>query len=56
MEKVAILPIGGYVKFYGDEDPSGKKLEASDNIDSDKNFSQKSVWKKIANYCCWSII
>ena len=28
--RVAILPIGGYVKFYGDEDPSGKKLEASD--------------------------
>ena len=46
--RVAILPIGGYVKFYGDEDPSGKKLEASDNIDSDKNFHNKSVWKKIA--------
>ena len=46
--RVAILPIGGYVKFYGDEDPSGKKLEASDNIDDDKNFHNKSVWKKIA--------
>ena len=46
--RVAILPIGGYVKFYGDEDPSGKKLEASDNIDSDKNFHNKSGWKKIA--------
>ena len=46
--RVAILPIGGYVKFYGDEDPSGKKLEVSDNIDSDKNFHNKSVWKKIA--------
>ena len=46
--RVAILPIGGYVKFYGDEDPSGKKLEASDNFDSDKNFHNKSVWKKIA--------
>jgi len=46
--RVAILPIGGYVKFYGDEDPSGKKLETSDNIDSDKNFHNKSVWKKIA--------
>ncbi len=46
--RVAILPIGGYVKFYGDEDPSGKKLEASDNIDNDKNFHNKSVWKKIA--------
>ena len=46
--RVAILPIGGYVKFYGDEDPSGKKSEVSDNIDSDKNFHNKSVWKKIA--------
>ena len=46
--RVAILPIGGYVKFYGDEDPSGKKLESSDNIESDKNFHNKSVWKKIA--------
>ena len=46
--RVAILPIGGYVKFYGDEDPSGKKLEALDNIDNDKNFHNKSVWKKIA--------
>ena len=46
--RVAILPIGGYVKFYGDEDPSGKKLETSDNIDGDKNFHNKSVWKKIA--------
>ena len=46
--RVAILPIGGYVKFYGDEAPSGKRSEASENIKDDMNFHNKSVWKKIA--------
>tara|TARA_Y100001970_G_scaffold165187_1_gene201859 strand:+ start:7280 stop:8404 length:1125 start_codon:yes stop_codon:yes gene_type:complete len=46
--RVAILPIGGYVKFYGDENPSGKKSETSENVEDDKNFHNKSVWKKIA--------
>ena len=46
--RVAILPIGGYVKFYGDEDPSGKKLEVSEYIKDHMNFHNKSVWKKIA--------
>ena len=46
--RVAILPIGGYVKFYGDEDPSGKKSEISENIKDHMNFHNKSVWKKIA--------
>ena len=46
--RIAILPIGGYVKFYGDEDPSGKKLKLSENNMDDKNFHNKSVWKKIA--------
>ena len=46
--RVAILPIGGYVKFYGDEDPSGKKSKLSENNMDDKNFHNKSVWKKIA--------
>ena len=26
------LPLGGYVKFYGDEDPSGKKTEFNTTI------------------------
>ncbi|MBV44438.1 MAG: RIP metalloprotease RseP [Rhodobiaceae bacterium] len=48
--RVALLPIGGYVKFYGDADLTGKK---SPNLDlredkDDKNFHTKSVWKKIA--------
>ncbi len=46
--RIAILPIGGYVKFYGDEDPSGKKLKVTENIKDDMNFHNKSVWKKIA--------
>ena len=46
--RIAILPIGGYVKFYGDEDPSGKKSKISEDIKDDKNFHNKSVWKKIA--------
>ena len=46
--RVAILPIGGYVKFSGDEDPSGKKSEVSENIKDHMNFHNKSVWKKIA--------
>ena len=45
--RVAILPIGGYVKFYGDEDPSGKKSEVSENIKDHMNFHNKSDWKKI---------
>ncbi len=46
--RIAILPIGGYVKFFGDEDPSGKKSKLSENNMDDKNFHNKSVWKKIA--------
>ena len=46
--RIAILPIGGYVKFYGDEDPSGKKSKGSENVKDDMNFHNKSVWKKIA--------
>ena len=46
--RIAILPIGGYVKFYGDEDPSGKKSKLSESNMDDKNFHNKSVWKKIA--------
>lgn len=46
--RIAILPIGGYVKFYGDEDPTGKKSHSSDDKVSDQNFHNKSVWKKIA--------
>ena len=46
--RIAILPIGGYVKFYGDEDPTGKKSYSSDDKVNDQNFHNKSVWKKIA--------
>ena len=48
--RVALLPIGGYVKFYGDADLTGKKSPNSDSGEDkdDKNFHTKSVWKKIA--------
>jgi len=46
--RIAILPIGGYVKFYGDENPAGKQSNSSNYKDSDQNFHTKSVWKKIA--------
>ena len=48
--RVALLPIGGYVKFYGDADLTGKKSPNSDlgEDKDDKNFHTKSVWKKIA--------
>ena len=48
--RVALLPIGGYVKFYGDADLTGKKSPNSDlgEDEDDKNFHTKSVWKKIA--------
>ena len=46
--RIAILPIGGYVKFYGDEDPTGKKSHSNDDKANDQNFHNKSVWKKIA--------
>ena len=46
--RIAILPIGGYVKFFGDENPSGKRSSITGSIENDKNFHTKSVWKKIA--------
>ena len=46
--RIAILPIGGYVKFYGDEDPTGKKSHSTEDKANDQNFHNKSVWKKIA--------
>ena len=40
--RIAILPIGGYVKFYGDEDPTGKKSHSNDDKANDQNFHNKS--------------
>ena len=45
--RVALFPIGGYVKFKGDEDLSGKRDKNISTYHSD-NFHSKSVWQKIA--------
>ena len=45
--RVALFPVGGYVKFKGDEDLSGKK-DKSTSVKDSENFHSKSVWQKIA--------
>ena len=45
--RIALFPVGGYVKFRGDEDLSGKK-DLSSVVDDSENFHSKSVWQKIA--------
>jgi len=45
--RVALFPVGGYVKFKGDEDLSGKK-DNSTSVKDSENFHSKSVWQKIA--------
>ena len=45
--RVALFPVGGYVKFKGDEDLSGKK-DATSSVSDSENFHSKSVWQKIA--------
>ena len=45
--RVALFPIGGYVKFKGDEDLSGKR-DKDISIEHSDNFHSKSVWQKVA--------
>jgi len=45
--RVALFPVGGYVKFKGDEDLSGKRDKNISTEHSD-NFHSKSVWQKVA--------
>ena len=45
--RVALFPVGGYVKFKGDEDLSGKR-DKSISIKQSDNFHSKSVWQKVA--------
>ena len=45
--RIALFPVGGYVKFKGDEDLSGKK-DLSSSVNDSENFHSKSVWQKIA--------
>tara|TARA_B100000676_G_scaffold250041_1_gene254414 strand:+ start:2102 stop:3241 length:1140 start_codon:yes stop_codon:yes gene_type:complete len=45
--RVALFPVGGYVKFKGDEDLSGKR-DKNISTDQSDNFHSKSVWQKVA--------
>nr|WP_281354724.1 RIP metalloprotease RseP [Roseospira navarrensis] len=48
--KVAALPLGGYVKFFGDADASSATTDSRDLTDEEKrvSFHHKSVWQRIA--------
>jgi len=45
--RIALFPIGGYVKFKGDEDLSGKR-DKNISVEHSDNFHSKSVWQKVA--------
>ena len=66
--KVCAIPLGGYVKFYGDEDASSKPdrgaLEAMNEEEREGAFEHKALWRKaavvaagpIANFILASVI
>jgi len=50
--KICAIPLGGYVKFYGDEDaastPDYEKLEALAPEERDRTFLGAALWKRAA--------
>tara|TARA_R110002033_G_scaffold80190_8_gene131391 strand:- start:2068 stop:3192 length:1125 start_codon:yes stop_codon:yes gene_type:complete len=49
--KVCMLPLGGYVQFAGDMDPSGMKSKEWLNLpaaERNQTFQSKSLWKRAA--------
>ncbi len=66
--KVCAIPLGGYVKFYGDEDASSKPdhdaLDAMNQQEREGAFQNKALWRKaavvaagpIANFILASVI
>jgi regulator of sigma E protease len=50
--KISAVPLGGYVKFFGDENassvPDGPRLEAMDAADRARSFFFQPVWKRAA--------
>ncbi|WP_075288865.1 RIP metalloprotease RseP [Pararhizobium arenae] len=50
--KICAIPLGGYVKFYGDEDaastPDYGKLEALPAEERDRTFPGAALWKRAA--------
>ncbi len=66
--KLCAIPLGGYVKFYGDEDASSKPdraaLDAMNDEEREGAFEHKALWRKaavvaagpIANFILASVI
>jgi len=66
--KLCVIPLGGYVKFLGDEDASSKPdrdaLDAMDASEREGAFEHKALWRKaavvaagpIANFILASVI
>nr|WP_246423621.1 RIP metalloprotease RseP [Roseospira goensis] len=48
--KFAAIPLGGYVKFFGDSDASSATADGQDMTPAEKavSFHHKSVWQRIA--------
>jgi regulator of sigma E protease len=50
--KISIIPLGGYVRFFGDEDASSKpdegKLAAMSEEDRARSFAGAKLWKRAA--------
>src|ERR1700710_2676680 len=50
--KLLLLPLGGYVKFFGDEDPSSKtdqgKLAVMTEEERAQSFAGAKLWKRAA--------
>lgn len=48
--KLALLPLGGYVKFFGDSDASSSGADGREMTEAEKavSFHHKSVWRRIA--------
>ena len=50
--KIGWLPLGGYVKFFGDENaasaPDHKKMQAMDKTERDSTLLSKPVWQRAA--------
>ncbi len=48
--QVRLIPLGGYVKMLGDEDPASAKSSDKDipEEDKDKTFVSKSLWRRAA--------
>lgn len=48
--KISAVPLGGYVKFFGDEDASSATASDREMTEAEKavSFHHKSVWRRIA--------